>query len=160
MGNKYLGNAMLLYIEQTPGSGIYQIIGGTSDHTLNINNELLDVSDKDSNRWKESLSAGARGASISMNGFISDNTYYELLETSAKNDTILFYQFIFSDSRLVIGEFHINSFEGSGSNQTAQSFSATFESKGQPMIGKLADFLLDENSANILDENNQYIQAG
>ena len=48
---KYLGSAMLLQVETTPGGGTYATIGGSSSHTLTINNEAVDVSDKDSSRW-------------------------------------------------------------------------------------------------------------
>ena len=73
MATKYIGNNLLLYVESAPSSGTYVKIGGSSDHTMTLNNEQVDVSDKDSNRWKELLAAGDRSLTISMNGFISDD---------------------------------------------------------------------------------------
>jgi len=156
---KYLGNALILKVDTNPQTGVYTTIGASSDHTFSLNNEQLDVSDKDSNRWKELLSAGERSATISMNGYVSDNAQFALVEEASKTDTILSYQLEYGDSKLVIGEFHIDTLEVTGSRNTAQNFSITLSSEEEPAIGQLADFLLDENSANILDENGQYIQG-
>lgn len=154
---KYIGNALTLKIEMTPDSGTYTIIGGASEHTLTYNNEQVDVSDKDSNRWKELLSAGDRTVSISFNGFISDNSAYAVLETAVLNDTVIRYQFDYGDSKIISGFFHIDSDEKAGARNTAQSFSVTFTSSEEPISGQLADFLLDSAAANITDSNNQYI---
>ena len=156
---KYLGIALLLKVEATPNSGNWQTIGASSSHTLTLNNEQVDVSDKDSNRWKELLSAGDRSATISMEGFITDNTYFALVETAAKTNTDLNYLLEYGDSKIVSSSFHIDSFEGSGARNDAQSFSITLTSRGAPAWGQLSDFLLDEDDANILDENGQYIQG-
>ena len=156
---KYLGNALLLKVESTPGSGDWQIVGGSSSHTLSISSEVVDTSDKDSNRWKESLNAGTRMASISMEGFVSDNAYFAVMETAAKDDVILNYLLEFGDSKVVNGAFHIDSLEQNGAQNTAQEFSTTISTSDAAVIGALTDFLLDESDLNLLDENNQYIQG-
>lgn len=150
---------MILKVETTPLTGTYAKIGATREHTLTGANEQLDVSDKDSNRWKELLSAGDRSVTVSMNGFVSDNANFEVLRDAWNTDTILFYWLEYGNSQLVIGEFHIDSLEVTGSRATAQEFSCTMTSEGEPMHGALTDFLLDEATANITDENGQYIQG-
>ena len=129
--SKYLGNALLLKIEDTPASGTYTKIGGSSEHTMTLNNEQVDVSDKDSNRWKELLAAGDRSLTISMTGFISDNTQFAAFETAALADTILNYQLDYGNSKTATGAFHIDSFEVSGARNNGQSFSATFSNSGE-----------------------------
>ena len=156
---KYIGNDLTLKIEMTPDSGTYTIIGGASEHTMTLNNEQVDVSDKDTNRWKSLLSAGDRNISISMTGFISDNAAYVILEAAIVADTVIRYQFDYGDSKIISGFFHIDSDEKSGGRNTAQNFSVTFSSAEEPISGQLTDFLLDENDANITDENTQYIQG-
>ena len=131
---KYLGNVMLLSVETAPASGTFGAIGGSSTHTLTFNNEQIDVSDKDSNRWKELLAAGDRSVTISMEGFVSDNTNFALIEAAVESDTILKYQLDWGDSRQIEGDFHIDSFEVSGARNEAQSFSATFTNSGEPTI--------------------------
>lgn len=156
---KYLGNAMILKVESTPSTGTYATIGGSVDHTYAQTAESVDVSDKDSSRWGEILTAGSRNATISMNCWVSDNASFEVMREAWKTDTILYYQFEYSSDQLVIGKFHVDSLEISGANNTAQSASVSFTSSEPPMHGALTDFLLDSDSANITDSNGQYIQG-
>lgn len=150
---------MILKVESTPNSGDWQIIGASSSHSFTLGNELLDVSDKDTNRWRSLLSAGDRSASISMEGFVSDDTYFEVFRVAARDDVILNYRLDYGDSEIVSGAFHVDSLEVSGDRASAQTFTTTLSSDTEPVWGKLADFLLDETGDNILDENNQFIQG-
>ena len=131
---KYLGNALKLAIEDTPGSGTYTDIGGSSEHTMTINNEQIDVSDKDSNRWKSLLAAGARTLTVSMNGFVSDNAQFEAFRVAARDDVILNYKLTYGNGDTVTGAFHIDSFEASGAYNAAQSFTATLSNAGEPTL--------------------------
>ena len=131
---KYLGNVMLLSVETAPSSGTFGTIGGSSSHTVTFNNEQIDVSDKDSNRWKELLAAGDRSVTISMEGFVSDNANFALIEAAVETDTILNYQFDWGNSKQIEGSFHIDSFEVSGARNEAQSFSTTLTNSGEPTI--------------------------
>lgn len=130
--SKYLGNALILKIASTATGSSYGTIGGSSEHTLTINNEQVDVSDKDSNRWKELLAAGDRTASISMTGFISDDANYALLEGAVENDTIWNFQLLYGNSKTVTGAFHIDSAEYAGARNDGQSFSVTLVNSGEP----------------------------
>lgn len=129
---KYLGNALLLAVESSPGSGTYNTVGGSSSHTMTLNNEQVDVSDKDSNRWKELLAAGDRSLAISMEGFISDDANFALVEAAAIADNIINYRLSYGNSKTVTGAFHIDSFEISGARNDGQSFSLSFSNSGEP----------------------------
>lgn len=131
---KYLGNALSLAIEDSPSSGTYTVIAGASEHTMTINNEQIDVSDKDSNRWKSLLAAGARTLTISMNGFVSDDVEFELMRVAARDDVILNYRLTYGNSDTVTGAFHIDSFEVTGAYNNAQSFTATLSNSGEPTL--------------------------
>lgn len=131
---KYLGNALKLAIEDTPGSGTYTDIGASSEHTMTINNEQVDVSDKDSNRWKSMLSAGARSLAVSINGFVSDNAQFEQMRVAARDDVILNYQLTYGNGDTVTGAFHIDSFEVGGAYNAAQSFTASLSNSGEPTL--------------------------
>ena len=131
---KYLGNALALAIEDSPGSGTYTTIAGASEHTLTINNEQIDVSDKDNNRWKSLLAAGARTLAVSMNGFISDDVEFEKFRIAARDDTILNYKLTYGNADTVTGAFHIDSFEVSGAFNNAQSFTAQLSNAGEPTM--------------------------
>ena len=127
---KYLGNAMLLKIYTAPAT--YGTIGGSSSHTLSITNEQVDVSDKDSSRWKELLAAGDRSVTISMSGFVSDNANFDLLEDAVVSDTITAFQIIYGNNKTITGNFHVDSLEYTGERNTGQAFSCTLTNSGTP----------------------------
>ena len=129
---KYLGNALLLSVESSPGSTTYNVIGGSSSHSMTLNNEQVDVSDKDSNRWKELLAAGDRSLAISIEGFISDDANFAIVETAAIADTIINFRLAYGNSKTVTGAFHIDSFEISGARNEGQSFSMSLTNSGEP----------------------------
>ena len=131
---KYLGNVMLLKVESAPASGTYGTIGGSSSHTMSLANEQVDISSKDSNRFKELLAAGDRSLSISMEGFVSDDANFEIFRIAARDDVIINYTLEYGDSETVVGAFHIDSLEVSGARNEAQSFSASLTNSGEPTI--------------------------
>ena len=129
---KYLGNAMVLHVETTPGGGSYALIGGSSSHTLSINNEQVDVSDKDSSRWKELLAAGDRSLSLTMSGFVSSDANFAIMAAAAVADTILNYKLYYGNSKTITGAFHIDSLEYTGERNAGQAFSCTLTNSGAP----------------------------
>ena len=131
---KYLGSAMLLSVETTPSGGVFATVGGSSSHSLTWNNEMVDVSDKDGSRWKELLAAGDRSLSLSMEGFVSDNANFAIMEAAVEADTILNYQFVYGNSKTIEGAFHIDSLEVSGARNEGQSFSMSLTNSGAPTI--------------------------
>lgn len=131
---KYLGNALILKVESSPSSGTYNKVGGSSEHTLTIANEQVDVSTKDSNRWKELLAAGDRSCTISMNGIVSDDANFEIMRVAWRDDVILNYTVEYGNSETVVGAFHIDSLEITGGRNTAQTFSCTLTNSGEPTL--------------------------
>lgn len=129
---KYLGSAMLLQVETTPGGGTYATIGGSSSHSMTLSNEQVDISSKDSNRWKELLAAGDRSLSISMEGFVSDDANFEIFRIAARDDVILNYTLLYGNSDTIVGAFHIDSLEVNGARNEGQSFSASLTNSGEP----------------------------
>ena len=125
---KYIGNDMVLKIQNTG----YQTIAGCLSHTLTINNEVIDVSDKDSNRWSDKISAGQRSLAVSFNGWVSDDAQFALMEAAAEGDTIVDLQLAYGNGKTVTGNFHVDSFEYTGEYNGAQAFSCTLSNDGVP----------------------------
>ena len=125
---KYNGNDMVLKIMNTT----YQTIAGCISHTLTINNEVIDVSDKDSNRWADKLNAGQRSLAISFNGWVSDDAQFALMEAAAEGDTIVDLQLAYGNGKTCTSNFHIDSFEYTGEYNGAQAFSCTLSNDGVP----------------------------
>lgn len=125
---KYIGNDMVLKIENTG----YMTIAGCLSHTLTINNEVIDVSDKDSNRWADKISAGQRSLAVSFNGWVSDDAQFALMEAAAEGDTIVDLQLAYGNGKTVTANFHVDSFEYTGEYNGAQAFSCTLSNDGVP----------------------------
>lgn len=125
---KYIGNDMVLKIMNTT----YKTIAGCLSHTLTINNEVIDVSDKDSNRWSDKISAGQRSLAVSFNGWVSDDAQFALMEAAAEGDTIVDLQLAYGNGKTVTGNFHVDSFEYTGEYNGAQAFSCTLSNDGVP----------------------------
>lgn len=129
---KYNGIDFVLKVESSPGSSSYANVGGCIAHTATLANEAIDVSDKDSSRWRDMLNAGQRSLTISFNGWISDDANYELVADAADADSILNYQLAYGNGKTVTGGFHIDSFERGGEYNNAQTFSCTLSNDGTP----------------------------
>lgn len=124
---KYLGNVMLLKIENTG----YLTIGASRNHTMSINNEVIDVSDKDSSRWADKLAAGQRSVSISCEGWVSDDAQFALIEAAAEGDTIVDLQLAYGNGKTATADFHVDSLEYTGEYNGAQGFSLTLSNDGE-----------------------------
>lgn len=123
---KYNGIDMLLKIQNTG----YQTIGASLSHTMTINNEVIDVSDKDSSRWSDKLNAGQRSVGINFNGWVSDDAEFALLEAAAEADNIVDLQLAYGNGKTATANFHIDSFEYTGEYNNAQAFSCTLSNDG------------------------------
>ena len=130
---KYLGNILRVKVETTPGGGTFAAIGGASEESFTLSNGQVDVSSKDSDRWKELLAAGDRELTLSINGFVSDDTNFAIVETAAEDDVILNYELEYGNGKTITGAFHIDSFEVSGARNNGQSFTFSLASSGTPV---------------------------
>ena len=126
---KYNGISMVLQVDI---SATYTTIGACIAHTFTINNESIDVSDKDSSRWAEKLNAGQRSLSISFNGWVSDDAAFAVMEAAAEADTIVSMKLLYGASKTCTCDFHIDSFEYTGEYNNAQTFSCTLSNDDSP----------------------------
>jgi len=128
---KYNANIVQIAVETTPGSGTYTTLLHTSEHTLTINNEEVDVTDKNSSGWKDILDGGGvRSVVMSVSGFVSDDAGYALVQAAVLSNSILKYQLTYANGSTVTGNFHVPSNEIAAPANVAQTFSMTFNSSG------------------------------
>lgn len=132
MATKYQGIDMLLKVGDGGGPETFTTLGASSNHTLSINNAQIDVSDKDSNRWGELLAAGRRTMTITVEGLVSDDAQWAIVEDNFQGDVIQNYQLVYGNSQTIEGAFHIDSAEVSGPSDDAQRFSLTLTNSGAP----------------------------
>ena len=110
--------------------------GGTAvadcrTHTLRINHELVDITNKSSNGFRTLLEgAGTKSISITMGGIMTNDAGYETLQGYCNSGTINAMAMGWADSDTLEGNFQVSSFEIGGEHNGEQTFSVTLESSG------------------------------
>lgn len=124
---KYAGKDFLLKISDGASPDTYTTLAGLRSNSLSINNEQIDVTDKDDSRWRKLIEGGVRSISLSGSGLLQNATAHSTLVGFAKNGTIFSAQCAFANMTMT-GRFQISSFEVSGEYTDAQQYSVTLES--------------------------------
>jgi TP901-1 family phage major tail protein len=122
------GSAMLIKV----GSGspeTFATIAGLRSSSLTVNNESVDVTNKDSSGKRNLLAAaGVQSVSISGSGVFTDANSETTVKTNALADSINNYQFIAPDFGTFAGKFQITSYELAGEFNGEVTYSLSFES--------------------------------
>lgn len=125
------GRLFLLKLGTTGSGGT---VAGVRTTAMKINNEEVDITNKDSAGWRELLEAGGtQSVDIDVEGIVSDSATYETLQGYAQAQTINGFQLVNNesgDTDAISGNFLITSWtEGQPYNKEV-SFSCTLKSSG------------------------------
>ena len=135
------GLDMLLKVN-TSGS-TYATVGGLRSTSITLNDESVDVTNKDSLGHRNLLAgAGMNSVSISASGVFTDASTEENVRadffgqqntsdgSSAQTATFTNYQFLIPDFGTLTGPFQITSLEYAGEHNGEVTYSFSFESAG------------------------------
>lgn len=126
------GRLMLLekQMESTPGS--FEAVGGLRTTGVTINNELVDITDKQSGGWRELLpDAGVRSVSIAGSGVFKDTDTEKALMAMAFDGSLANFRVRFEDGDAIVGSFQVANFAHNGDYNQARAFDLTLESSGE-----------------------------
>lgn len=110
--------------------------GGTAvadcrTHTLRINHELVDITNKSSARFRTLLEgAGTKSATVTLGGVMTNDAGLETFQGYANAGSINAMALGWADGDTLEGSFQVTSFEITGDHNNEQSFTATLESSG------------------------------
>ena len=125
------GSAMLMKAGNGASPEVFTTIAGLRSSSLTVNNESVDVTNKDSSNNRTYLAAaGIQSTSISGSGVFTDASSETTLKTNALADTINNYQFLVPDFGTFTGAFQVTSLEYSGEFNGEVTYSCSFESAG------------------------------
>ena len=125
------GRAFVLKISDGLSSPAFSVVGGMRTTGLTINGEMVDVTDKDSDGWRELLAnAGTRTVTISFAGVFKDTATEEQIKDAAFNQDLNDYRAEFEDGDFFSGAFQLTSLEYTGEHNGARQYSGTLESSG------------------------------
>tara|TARA_B100000242_G_scaffold43225_1_gene25723 strand:- start:698 stop:1102 length:405 start_codon:yes stop_codon:yes gene_type:complete len=122
------GKALLLKVDI---SGTMTTIGGMRSTSMTLNDEAVDITNKDSGSQRELLPAGGiLSMSITASGVFTDSTAEQTLRSAYGTSTFKSYNVIVPDLGTYAGTFMIASLEYAGEYNGEATYSVTLESSG------------------------------
>jgi TP901-1 family phage major tail protein len=123
------GKAVLIKVAV---SGTQTTIGGLRSSSITLNDEMVDVTNKDSAGNSRVLlpQGGVTSVTISGSGIFTDSVSENQLVTNFRAGTLDAYSFIVPDLGTYSGSFLITSLEHGGEYNGEVTYSVTFESSG------------------------------
>lgn len=120
-----------LFLLKLGASGAGGTVAGSRSLTVTINNEAVEITNKDSGGFRELLEgAGTQGVDISLEGVATDGSTYETFKGYAQAGSINSMQVIGPDNDAVSAAFLITSFQEAGNYNDEIKFSASLQSSG------------------------------
>ena len=122
------GKALLLKIDI---SGTMTTVGGMRSTSMTLNDEAVDITNKDSGSFRELLpSGGIQSMTITASGVFTDSTAEQTLRSAYGTSSFKSYNIIVPDLGTYAGTFMIASLEYAGEYNGEASYSVTLESSG------------------------------
>jgi TP901-1 family phage major tail protein len=122
------GAALLLKMDI---SGTMTTIGGLRSTSININDEAVDITNKDSGSSRTLLpQGGILSMSISASGVFTDSTAEQTLRSKVHQSTFESYNLIVPDLGTYAGQFMIESLSFSGEFNGEVTFDLSLQSSG------------------------------
>lgn len=127
-----IGRNFKLQIDTT-GAGNYVTIGGARVNSMRVNNQSVDITDKDSGGWQELLGdAGVSNISMSITGVFKDSAAEEAVRAVAFSKAVRNYKLLFPNGDTLTQGYFITDYERSADHDNAEQYSATLSSSGSP----------------------------
>jgi len=125
------GSALLMKIGDGASPEVFTTIGGMRSTALAMNDEAVDVTNKDSGRARELLAqGGVNSMTVTGSGVFTDSASETTLRSQFDASSFSNYQFLVPDFGTFTGAFMLQSLEYAGEFNGEVTYSFTFESSG------------------------------
>jgi TP901-1 family phage major tail protein len=125
------GSALLMKIGDAASPEVFTTIGGMRSTSLTLNDEMVDVTNKDSSNARTILAqGGVNSVSVSGSGVFTDSTSEGTLKGKFNISALTNYQFLVPDFGTFTGAFMLTTLEYGGEYNGEVTYSFTFESSG------------------------------
>lgn len=125
------GSALLMKIGDGASPETFTTIGGMRSTALAMNDEAVDVTNKDSGRARELLvQGGVNSMTVTGSGVFTDSASETTLRSKFDASSFSNYQFLVPDFGTFTGAFMLQSLEYAGEYNGEVTYSFTFESSG------------------------------
>lgn len=125
------GSALLMKIGNAASPEVFTTIGGMRSTSIALNDEAVDVTNKDSGRARTLLAqGGVNSLTVSGSGVFTDSASEATLKGKFDISAFTNYQFLVPDFGTFTGSFMLASLEYAGEFNGEVTYSFTFESTG------------------------------
>lgn len=109
-------------------------LAGMRTTGLTINNEQVDITNKDSAGWRTLLeAAGTQSMDISVEGVFTNAAVEHTVRGYALANSINAFALVFGDADYIEGTWAISNYQRSGAFNGEETYSMTLQSSGQPV---------------------------
>ena len=125
------GKALLMKIGNAASPEVFTTIGGMRSNTLTMNDEMVDVTNKDSSGARTILAqGGVNSITVAGSGVFTDSASEATLKGKFNVSALTNYQFLVPDFGTFTGTFMLTTLEYAGEYNGEVTYSFTFESSG------------------------------
>ena len=125
------GKALLMKIGDAGSPEVFTTIGGMRSNTLTMNDEMVDVTNKDSAGARTILAqGGVNSITIAGSGVFTDSASETTLKGKFNVSALTNYQFLIPNFGTFTGSFMLTTLEYAGEYNGEVTYSFTFESSG------------------------------
>ena len=125
------GSALLMKIGNAGSPEAFTTIGGMRSTSLTMNDEMVDVTNKDSSNARTILAqGGVNSITVSGSGVFTDSASEATLKGKFNISALTNYQFLVPDFGTFTGAFMLTTLEYGGEYNGEVTYSFTFESSG------------------------------
>jgi len=151
--SKLKGQFFRLYVEI---DSVFTLLAALRSTTMTLNNEAIDVTDKDGTLWKTLLEgAGVESISIKASGICNNSASFLFIRSSVITGTFINARIESNLNKVCEGAFKITSMESSGEYNKEEIFSLTLDSNGQT-VRAIPDFrLLEDGDYRLLEDGSR-----
>ena len=125
------GSALLMKIGNAGSPETFTTIGGMRSTSLSMNDEMVDITNKDSARARTLLAQGGTNSmTVAGSGVFTDSASEATLKGKFDVSALTNYQFLVPDFGTFTGSFQLTTLEYAGEFNGEVTYSFTFESSG------------------------------
>jgi TP901-1 family phage major tail protein len=125
------GSALLMKMGNAASPEVFTTIGGMRSTSISMNDEMVDVTNKDSTRARTLLAqGGVNSTTVSGSGVFTDSASEATLKGKFDVSALTNYQFLVPDFGTFTGKFQLTTLEYAGEFNGEVTYSFTFESSG------------------------------
>lgn len=153
--SKLKGQFFRLYVEI---DSTFTLLAALRSTTMTLNNEAIDVTDKDGSLWKTLLEgAGVESISIKASGICNNSASFLFIRSSVITGAFINARIESNLNEVYVyeGAFKITSMESSGEYNKEEIFSLTLDSNGQTVRTISGFRLLEDGSYRLLEDGSR-----